>query len=116
MKKERKKELSRRNFLAGTGAFFLTALLGGCNAKTLTSTITTTETNILTNTITNILTTTETTTTTAMITETVTEVINYEATVNGIDNVVTHSVFSKNVIFEELLEMYQDRSVMEVTS
>jgi hypothetical protein len=107
MKKENNKELSRRNFLTGTVALFLTALLGGCNAKTLTSTITTTETNILTNTITNILTTTETTTTTAMITETVTEVINYEATVNGIDNVVVHNDFSHDVFFEELDEMYQ---------
>lgn len=75
MKVGKNKKLSRRDFLAGSGAVLMTALLGGCAAETITATVTKTDTKTLLSTITKALTTTETATTTSMVTSaaTVTE-------------------------------------------
>jgi iron complex transport system substrate-binding protein len=70
MKEDKKNKLSRRDFLAGSGALILTGLLGGCAAKTITSTVTKTDTATLINTLTEDLTTTETATINSTITST----------------------------------------------
>jgi phosphate transport system substrate-binding protein len=44
----KKNKLSRRDFIAGTGAVLLTGLLGGCTAKSVTDTVTTTKTTTAT--------------------------------------------------------------------
>jgi iron complex transport system substrate-binding protein len=69
---EKKVKLSRRDFIMGSGAVLLTALLGGCKPEIITSTVTSTKTSTLLNTITNALTTTETVTSTGTVTDTVT--------------------------------------------
>jgi iron complex transport system substrate-binding protein len=70
MEEKKKLIISRRTFIAGSGAMFLAALLGGCKPETLTSTVTSTKTSTLLSTITNALTATETATETNLVTNT----------------------------------------------
>ncbi len=116
MKKANSKEISRRNFLTGSGALFITTLLGGCTAKTLTSTVTTTETSTLVNTVTNILTTTKTATVftpTNMLTSTTVgttaTTFEDEDTINGISNIVIHSDYSQDVSYGDLPEGWENQ-------
>ncbi len=75
MEEKKKSIVSRRTFIAGSGALLLSALLGGCKQETLTSTVTSTKTSTLLNTITNVLTTTETVTVTEAASQPATRVI-----------------------------------------
>jgi iron complex transport system substrate-binding protein len=75
--KNKQVKLSRREFIAGTGAVILTGMLGGCTAETITSTVTDIKTAIQVNTTTinNISTVTETVTSNVTDTETVTSTV-----------------------------------------
>ncbi len=85
MEEKMKSIISRRTFIAGSGAVLVTALLSGCKPETLTSTVTSTKTSTLLSTITNssivtekvtdtsTVTSTATKTATATVTETVTQ-------------------------------------------
>jgi iron complex transport system substrate-binding protein len=75
MKEKNKSIVSRRTFIAGSGAVLLSALLGGCKAETITSTVTSTKTSTLLSTITDALTTTETVTVTETASKPATRVI-----------------------------------------
>ena len=75
MEENKKAIISRRAFIAGSGAVLFTALLGGCKAETLTSTVTSTKTSTLLSTITDVLTTTETVTVTETALQPATRVI-----------------------------------------
>lgn len=70
---QNKNKLTRRAFLAGSGALVLTGLLTGCKTETVTSTVNSTKTSTLISTITQGLTTTETKTETSTITNTATQ-------------------------------------------
>jgi phosphate transport system substrate-binding protein len=86
LKEESKNKLSRRDFLAGTGAVLLAGLLGGCTAKTVTDTITTTKTTTAggaTVTATSTATATSTSTATATTTKTVTNMATKTITESG---------------------------------
>ncbi|NLL89664.1 MAG: ABC transporter substrate-binding protein [Dehalococcoidales bacterium] len=69
----KKYKLSRRDFLAGSGAVLLLSMLGGCKSETLTTTVTSTKTSTLLSTITNASTVTETVTNTGTVTSTATK-------------------------------------------
>jgi len=80
---EKKIKITRRDFLAGSGALVLTGLLGGCTAETVTSTVNTTKTSTLISTITEGLIATETRTETSTVTDTVTETSTVTETVTS---------------------------------
>ncbi len=79
--KDRSIKLSRRDFIAGTGAAILLGVLGGCKPETITSTVTSTKTatQVNTSTVSNVSTVTETIisniTSTNTVTSTVTETV-----------------------------------------
>jgi hypothetical protein len=65
---QKKNKLTRRDFLAGSGALILTGLLAGCTPKTVTTTVNSTKTSTLISTIMEGSNTTETVTETSTVT------------------------------------------------
>jgi iron complex transport system substrate-binding protein len=70
---QKKNKLTRRDFLAGSGALILTGMLAGCTPKTVTTTVNSTKTSTLISTITEGSNTTETVTETSTVTNTTTQ-------------------------------------------
>jgi iron complex transport system substrate-binding protein len=99
-KEQQKCKLSRRDFIAGSGALLLTGILGGCTAESLTSTVTKTNTSTLINTITKAITATETATATSMITSTatVTGTATVTETVTAISNIVYVTDYAERTV------------------